>query len=116
MSHELSFWEENHKDHLELYDDDGGKRRKLGKREFCELSEQMNDLYVWPNIRELTPDGGVGVSADGIAPGDRGHRPAGWRAGVQVVRVDGGGDKGDRGCRVRQGARHSGSDGHLRGV
>ena len=55
MSHDLSFWEEDYKDYLEFYDDDGGKRRKLSKREFCELSEEMNDLCVWSNIRELTP-------------------------------------------------------------
>ena len=56
MSHGLSFWEEDYGDYLEFYDDDGGKRRKLGKREFCELSEEMNDLCVWSNIRKLAPD------------------------------------------------------------
>ena len=55
MSHDLSYWEEDYEDYLEFYDDDGGKRRKLSKQEFCELSEEMLDLVTWSNIRELTP-------------------------------------------------------------
>jgi hypothetical protein len=55
MSDDLSVWGEDYEDYLEFYDDDDGKRRKLSKREFCELSEEMNDLCVWSNIRELTP-------------------------------------------------------------
>ena len=55
MSHDLSFWEEDYEDYLEFYDDDGGKRRKLSKRAFCELSEEMMNLITWGNIRKLTP-------------------------------------------------------------
>lgn len=55
MSIDLSSWEEEYRDYLEFYDDDGGKRRKLSKREFCELSEEMMDLVTWSNVRKLTP-------------------------------------------------------------
>lgn len=54
MSHDLSVWEEDYEDYVEFYDNDDGKRRKLSKREFCKLSEEMNNLCVWSNIRELT--------------------------------------------------------------
>ncbi len=55
MSIDPSSWEEDYKDYLEFYDDDGGKRRKLSRREFCELSEEMMDLVTWSNVRRLTP-------------------------------------------------------------
>jgi len=55
MSYDLSYWEEDYEDYVEFYDDDGGKRRKLSKREFCELSQEMMDLVTWQNIRKLTP-------------------------------------------------------------
>ncbi len=56
MSYAPSYWEEDYKDYLEFYDDDNGKRRKLSKRRFCELSEEMMNLVTWSNVRELTRD------------------------------------------------------------
>jgi len=55
MSHDLSSWEEDYEDYLEFYDNDEGRRRKLSKREFCKLSEEMMNLVTWSNIRKLTP-------------------------------------------------------------
>jgi len=55
MSADLSMWEEDYEIYLESYDNDGGKRRKLSKRAFCELSEEMMNLVTWSSIRTLTP-------------------------------------------------------------
>jgi hypothetical protein len=55
MSHDLSSWEEDYEDYIEFYENDEDRRRKLSKREFCELSEEMMNLVTWSNIRKLTP-------------------------------------------------------------
>jgi hypothetical protein len=43
--------------YLEAYaeDDDGGKRPKLSKAKFAELSDEMMDLVNWENVERLTP-------------------------------------------------------------
>jgi len=45
----------DYEEYLELYaeDNDGGKRPKLSKTKFSELSDEMMDLVNWENIERL---------------------------------------------------------------